>query len=131
MTFISNPELRKRGLEVFEELYSGGHGDQMTDEYQGKSTDFADMSLEWCIGGLFGRPGLDLKSREFVALALCVADARVQDAVLAHAEACLRTGATKKEVYEAILMTIWYCGAGPASMALSTLKDFFGDEDLS
>ncbi|MGE4404323.1 carboxymuconolactone decarboxylase family protein [Pseudomonas sp.] len=127
MAFISNPELRKRGQEVYAELYGGSHADEMTSEYNEKSSDFADMSLEWAIGGLFGRPGLDLKSREFVAFALCVADGRVQDAVLAHAEACIRAGATKREVYEVVLNTIWYVGAGGASLAFSTLKDFFAD----
>ena len=131
MSFSSNPELLKRGKKVYEDLYAGTSADQMTEEYHGKSDDFAGMALEWCIGGLMGRPGLDYKSRELVALTLCAADGRLQGAVLAHAEACLKVGATKKEVYEAILMITWYAGAAPVSLALSTLNDFFGDEELA
>lgn len=129
MAFVSNPELRKRGEETYKKLYSGTIADAMQGEYREKSPDFQNMAMEWCIGGLLGRPGLDLKSREFVALALCVADARVQYAVQAHAESCLKVGATKREIYEAILMCTWYTGAAPVSMAFSTLKEFFADLD--
>jgi 4-carboxymuconolactone decarboxylase len=128
MSFSSNPQLRKRGLELFEQLYSTGTAASMTSEYRAKSTDYADMSLEWCIGGLLGRPGLDIRTREFIAMALCMADGRVPDAVLAHAEALVRLGVTKDEIYEGILMGIWYTGAAPVSIALSHLKHFFDDE---
>lgn len=126
-SFISNPELRKRGQELFDKLYSTGTAAAMTEEYRAKSSDYADMSLEWAIGGLLARPGLDIRAREFIALALCVADGRVPDAIEAHAQALLRVGATKTEIYEAILMCVWYTGAAPVSLALSRLKDFFHD----
>ncbi len=127
MAFTSNPELRKRGEEVFAELYGGTHADEMHEEYSAKSSDFHEMSLEWAIGGIFGRPGLDMKSRELIALALCVADGRVPDAVIAHAQSCLKIGLTKREIYEAILMTLWYNGAGGVSLAFTALQGFFDD----
>ncbi|MBT8472140.1 MAG: carboxymuconolactone decarboxylase family protein [Marinicaulis sp.] len=131
MTFSSNPELKKRGDEIFKELYGGSIADKIHEEYAKKSPDFHQMSVEWCQGGLIGRPGLDLKSRELVILAACVIDGRVQDAVVAHAYACIRAGANKREVYETILMLIWYAGAAPVSIALSTLQEFFDDDDGS
>lgn len=127
MSFISNPELRKRGMEVFAELYSGSNAEQMHEEYGAKAQDFLDMSLEWAIGGLFGRPGLDMRAREIVALTLVVADHTNSEALIAHAHACVRTGMSKREIYEAILMTIWYIGAPGASWAFSVLKGFFDD----
>lgn len=127
MAFISNPALRKRGSEVHKELYGGGHGDEMHEAYAKKSSDFLAMSIEWCEGGLIGRPGLDMRAREIGILTLCVADGRVPDAVIAHAEACLRTGMTKREIYELILQTIWYVGAAPASLAFTALQGFFDD----
>ena len=131
MSFVSNPELRERGQKVLEELYEGGLGGKMNAEYRAKSSDFANMTLEWMMGGILARPGLDMKSREFVAFALCVADGRIPDAVQAHAEALLRVGATKEEIYETILMCLWYTGAAPVSMALSKLKPFFEEPSES
>ena len=128
MSFVSNPELRKRGLELFEKLYGSGIGQKMAEEYSAKSSDYAQMSLEWCVGGLLARPGLDIRTREFIALILCVVDGRIPDAILAHAQALEGLGATKTEIQEAILMCIWYTGAAPVSLALTRLKDFFNEE---
>ena len=130
--FISNPELRKRGEELDRRLYGGGLGEEMSGEYRRKSPDIADMSTEWAIGGLIGRPGLDLKSRELILVTLSAVAGLgmgpVNDPVIAHANAALRVGATKREVYEALLMSIWYLGAGPVHVALTALKDFFDEE---
>jgi 4-carboxymuconolactone decarboxylase len=131
MTFHSNPELKKIADETYEKLYAGSLADEMQGEYKEKSSDFQSMTYEWCIGGLFGRPGLDLRAREFVAFTCCVADARVQYAVLAHAQALVKLGVKKREIYEAVLLCTWYTGAAPVSMALSTLKDFFAEDDGS
>lgn len=133
--FVSNPELRRRGQEVWERLYAGGYGGEITKQHEAKSSDIADMSLEWAIGGLFARPGLDLRTRELVAVADCVVAGfglgPVNDAVIAHAHGALRVGATKREIYEVILQGIWYHGAAPAHLALSSLKDFFGEDENS
>lgn len=127
MAFVSNPALRQRGNEVFAELYAGSNADAMHEEYVRKSSDFHSMSVEWCQGGLIGRPGLDLRAREIGILTLCVADGRVPDATIAHAHACLRAGMSKREIYEVILQTIWYVGAAPASLAFTALQGFFDD----
>lgn len=130
--FISNPELRKRGAELERQLYGGDLGEDMTKAYRRKSPDIADMSTEWCVGGLLGRPGLDIKSRELICVAICTVAGlgmgEVNDPVIAHANAALRVGATKREVYETLLQCIWYLGAGPVHVALTALKDFFDEE---
>ena len=129
--FISNPALRKRGEELDKKLYGGGLGEDMAKEYRRKSPDIADMSTEWAIGGLIGRPGLDLRARELILVVLCAiieGGATGKDAIIAHTQAALRVGATRREVYEALLMTIWYVGAGPAHNALNVLQDVFDEE---
>lgn len=131
--FVSNPELRRRGQELWERLYGGGKGEAMHEEYRAKSSDLEEMSLEWVIGGLMARPGLDIKTRELALIAVCTQAAYgmgpVNEAVIAHAEGALRVGATKQEIYEVILQTVWYYGAAPAHLALSSLKDFFAEDD--
>lgn len=130
--FVSNPELKRRGTEVEKLLYGGDLGEEMGKAYRRKSPDIADMSLEWVMGGLLGRPGLDLKTRELILIPLCavagIGMGEVNDPVIAHANGALRVGATKREIYEAILMSIWYLGAGPVHVAMTALKDFFDEE---
>jgi 4-carboxymuconolactone decarboxylase len=127
--FISNPELRKRGLEIFKRLYEGGLGGSMNAEYRAKSSDYADIVLEWRMGGVIARPDLDIKTREFIMFALIVANARAMDGVKAHAEALVRVGATRKEIYEAVLSCLWYVGSGRIFLALTALDDLFGESD--
>jgi 4-carboxymuconolactone decarboxylase len=124
--FSSNPDLRKRGLEVLEELYGGGIGAKKNEDYRDNSSDFADMTLEWAIGGLFGRPGLDMKTRELIALASCVPlTSYVTYPIAAHAEAALKVGATKTEIYESVLQCLWYSGSAGVAVSLGVLKEFF------
>src|SRR5919205_2207157 len=112
--FVSNPELRKRGSELERQLYGGDLGEEMNVEYRRKSPDIAEMSTEWCVGGLLARPGLDLKTRELICVSLCTVAGQgmgeVNDPVVAHANAALRVGATKRENYETILQGILYQG---------------------
>ncbi|OUS82230.1 carboxymuconolactone decarboxylase family protein [Rhodococcus sp. NCIMB 12038] len=130
--FVSNPELQRRGRELQALLYDGELGEEMRQRYRRKSPDIADMSREWAVGGLIGRPGLDLKTRELLCVVLSVVSGPgcgpINDPVIAHAQACLRVGATKREIYETILQCIWYLGAGPVHIALTALSDFFDEE---
>nr|WP_296768804.1 carboxymuconolactone decarboxylase family protein [Rhodococcus sp. (in: high G+C Gram-positive bacteria)] len=130
--FVSNPELKKRGEEVGRILYGEGLGEEMHEAYRRKSPDIMDMSVEWVQGGLIGRPGLDLKTRELILIPQCavagIGMGAVNDPVVAHAQGALRAGATKREIYEALLMSIWYLGAGPIHVALTALQDFFDEE---
>src|SRR5919206_4813276 len=125
--FVSNPELRKRGAELERQLYGGDLGEEMNVEYRRKSPDIAEMSTEWCVGGLLARPGLDIKTRELICVTLCATAGlgmgEVNDPVIAHANAALRVGATKREIYEALLQCIWYTGAAPVHIALTALQD--------
>lgn len=66
---MSNDAYR-RGLELLEKLHGGQAGAAMVEELKDICPDFATMTIEWAIGGIMGRPGLDLLTRELVRNAL-------------------------------------------------------------
>jgi 4-carboxymuconolactone decarboxylase len=124
---ISNPELRKKGLELRDQLFGGQLGEQMNNAYRAISPDLETVAIEWVIGGIMARPGLDLVKRELLAVASCV-HARLPDGVTAHAQGALRVGATREELFEAVFQCIPFTGLGPVIYGLIALKKAFGEE---
>ena len=118
----SDPELRARGLELRDRLYGGQLGEQMNDHYRELSPDVETVAIEWVIGGLLARPGLDLVKRELVAIASCVG-ANEPMGVAAHAQGALRVGATPDEVFETIFQCFPYAGLAAVIHSLEAVQD--------
>ena len=120
---ISNPELRQRGLAYFERLFGAGAGDALVRDMEGLCPDFTDMSIEWAIGGITARPGLDCVTRELVVVASCVTLGHTVTQLRAHAQAALRAGASREQIIEAILQLTFYAGGAAVRNALVNIKD--------
>jgi 4-carboxymuconolactone decarboxylase len=120
---ISNPELRQRGLAHFERLFGAGAGEALVRDMEDLCPDFTDMSIEWAIGGITARPGLDYVSRELVVIASCVTLGHAVTQLRAHTQAALRAGATREQIVEAILQLTFYAGGAAVRNALVHVKD--------
>jgi 4-carboxymuconolactone decarboxylase len=119
----SQPELRQRGLEVLERLHGGHAGAAMVAELAEISPAFADMTIEWALGGVMTRPGLDLVTRQLVLIASCVTLGHAMPQLRAHTEAALAVGATREQIVETILQLTFYAGGPAVRNALVALKD--------
>ena len=64
--------IRRRGLELLELLHGGHAGAAMVAEMREVCPAFADMTVDWAIGSIMDRPGLDLATRELILIASCV-----------------------------------------------------------
>jgi 4-carboxymuconolactone decarboxylase len=72
--------------------------------------------LEWEFADAYGRPGLDLKTRELVIVAACAAIGAVgHPAVRMHVPAAMRAGATRQEVVE-VLVQVGFAAGLPAAL---------------
>ncbi len=120
---ISTPELRNRGLALFETLYGTGAGDALVKDMEGLCPDFTDITIEWAIGGILSRPGLDHITRELVVIASCVTLGHAVPQLRAHTQAALNAGATKEQVVETILQLLFYAGGAAVRNALVNVKD--------
>jgi 4-carboxymuconolactone decarboxylase len=120
---ISNPELRQRGLAYFERLFGAGAGEALTQDMEGLCPDFTDMSIEWAVGGITCRPGLDLITREMVVIASCVTLGHPVTQLKAHTQAALKAGATREQIIEAILQLTFYAGGAAVRNALVHVKE--------
>jgi 4-carboxymuconolactone decarboxylase len=120
---ISTPELRNRGLALFETLYGTGAGDALVKDMEGLCPEFTDITIEWAIGGILSRPGLDHITRELVVIASCVTLGHAVPQLRAHTQAALNAGATKEQVVETILQLLFYAGGAAVRNALVNVKD--------
>ena len=117
--------LRRRGLELLEQLHGGHAGAAMVAEMQEICPAFADMTIDWAMGGIMDRPGLDLMTRELVLIASCVTMGNAAPQLRAHAEAALKVGATKEQIVETVLQLTFYAGGPNVRNSLVLLKEVF------
>lgn len=123
--------LHRRGLELLEQLHGGHAGAAMVAEMQEICPAFADMTIEWAIGAIMGRPGLDLATRELILIASCVTMGHAMPQLRAHAEAALKVGVTKEQIVESVLQLVFYAGGPAVRNSLVLLKEVFAQAETA
>ncbi|WP_045047439.1 carboxymuconolactone decarboxylase family protein [Rouxiella chamberiensis] len=118
-----NPELRRRGMALFDELYGNGAGEDLRKDMADICPDFTDISIEWAMGGILARPGLDAKTRELVVIASCVTMGHTVPQLRAHTQAALNAGARREEIIETVLQLLFYAGGAAVRNALVNIRD--------
>lgn len=114
---------RERGQELLLRLHGGHAGEALVAEVADICPAFADMTIDWALGGVLARPGLDLRTRELALVAACTVLGHAVPQAVAHGQAAMVAGATRQEVVETVLQTSFYA-SGPAIRAvLVALKD--------
>ncbi len=115
----------RRGLELLRTIHGGHAGEALVAAQRDVCPDFATMSIEWALGGVMGRPGLDLKTRQLVVVAACATLGHAMPQLRAHVEGALAVGATRDEVVETILQTLFYAGGANVANALHIAQEAF------
>jgi alkylhydroperoxidase/carboxymuconolactone decarboxylase family protein YurZ len=78
-----------------------------------------------------GAAGLDLLTRELVLIASCVTMGRAMPQFRAHAEAALKVGATKEQIFETVLQLTCYAGGPAVRNSPVLLQDVFAQTRAS
>jgi len=121
----------EKGLALLEHLHGGQSGEQLVRSLEDVCPDFIDMTLEWALAGIMGRPGLDLLTRELLLIASCVTiGGGAEPQLAAHIDAALKLGAKKEQVVETILQMLFYAGGVKVSNALRGAKEIFKQHQI-
>jgi 4-carboxymuconolactone decarboxylase len=115
----------QEGLALLNRLHGGEAGEQMVAAMKDVCPDFASMTIEWAMAGIMGRPGLDLLTREYVVIAACVTLGHATPQLRAHIASALKLGATREQVVEVILQTLFYAGGAAVANALGVAHETF------
>lgn len=120
-------DMYERGMEMRRRI-SGA--DQVARELEAASEfdrPLYDLITSYCFGALWGRPGLDLKTRAMVTVAIAAATNR-QGALRNHVRNAARAGATPEEIREVLLHVAVYCGVPAGGEALRIAQEVLRDE---
>src|SRR6266404_5715867 len=116
---MSDSEAMRKGTEVRRKLLGdawversnkNAYADPVMKEY-------IDVATESVFGMLWTRPGLDLKTRTLICVISDAATAHEAELEI-HLRMALRQGWTEKELTEALLHLLGYCGAPTARDAM-------------
>ena len=112
-----------RGLALLRQIHGGHAGEALVAAQRDICPDFATMSIEWAMGGIMARPGLDLKTRQLVTISACVTLGHAQPQLVAHTQGALAVGATRDEIIETIVQTLFYAGGAAVANALQAVRE--------
>ena len=88
------------------------------------------LSEEAAYGFVWGRPGLDRRTRSLLCLAMMAAMNRPTELRM-HLRGALNNGVTVEEIQETMLQTAVYCGLPTAIEATRIAEAFLRDEGLT
>ena len=91
---------------------------------------FQELALRYCWGEIWGRPGLDRRTRSIVNLAMLAAMAKPNELRI-HLRGALTNGVTKAEIQEIFLQVTVYCGVPTAGEAFKVAREVFEEPDYA
>ncbi|XUW93811.1 carboxymuconolactone decarboxylase family protein (plasmid) [Burkholderia sp. M6-3] len=119
------------GAKRFEDVM-GASASAFIDHFKGVAPDFGKYILEWEFGDLYGRPNLDLRTRELVIIASCATlGSAGLGAVKMHIGAALRAGASRAEIAEVLMQLGFSAGLPTAIAALDAAREAFAAIDAA
>jgi 4-carboxymuconolactone decarboxylase len=123
-----NKELFDKGLEIRKSVL----GKEFVENSLRNADDFnmpmQELATEYCWGYVWGRPGLDKRTRSFLNLAMIAALNRPHELKI-HVQGALRNGLTRQEIMEVFLQVAIYCGVPAGVDSFRIAKEAFAEYD--
>jgi 4-carboxymuconolactone decarboxylase len=104
----------RTGMSIRREVLGDEHVDASLERATEFSRPIQDLVTEFCWGAVWGRDGIDRKTRSLLNLAMLTALNRSHE-LGAHVRGSITNGATTSEIREVLLQTAVYCGV-PAAL---------------
>ena len=117
-----------RGIEIAEQLAAEKLDEFTTSRVAELAPDFARMAIEFPLGDLYSRPGLDFRSREIVAITSLATLGNAAPQLRIHIRAATSVGVSKAEIIEILMQTAIYAGFPAALNALASCHDLLIEE---
>jgi 4-carboxymuconolactone decarboxylase len=116
------------GMVVRRQVLGDAHVDGAVARTNDFNRDFQDLITRYAWGEIWTRPGLDLRTRVCITLALMVALNR-PDEFRMYVRAARQNGVTRDELKEVLLQTAIYCGVPAANSAFHWADEVLKEED--
>lgn len=122
-------EMFDKGLEIRREVLGADYVDKSITAMDDFTRPLQELVTQYCWGEVWGRPGLDRRTRSIVNLAMLTALNRPHEIKL-HVRGALNNGLTKDEIREIFLQTAIYCGVPAALDSFRIAKEVFKEEGV-
>lgn len=111
------------GMEMRRRVLGDEHVDRATEAMTDLDRDFQSWITENVWGSVWARPGLDLKTRSTITIAIL--GALGHDELALHLEAARNTGVSVDEITEILLHVAVYAGVPTANRAFKVAKQIY------
>ena len=118
----------ERGKKVRESVLGAAHAARTAKNRTPFNAEFQDFLMEYAWGEIWSRPGLDMKLRSMLTIAMLVAMGK-NDELKLHIRATRNTGVTREEVKEIMMHAAIYAGVPAAFGAFGLAAQIFADMD--
>lgn len=119
----------RRGLDVAQQLAADKLAHFVKSGVADVAPDFARMVIEFAFGDIYSREGLDLKSRELIAIAALAVSGNAAPQLRVHVESASAAGITRSEIIEVFMQIALYAGFPAALNALADCHDLLTDDN--
>jgi 4-carboxymuconolactone decarboxylase len=117
-------EMFEKGLAIRRQVLGAEYVDSNLANADGFSMPMQELVTEYCWGEVWGRPGLDRKTRSLLNLAMLSALNRPHE-IRTHVRGALTNGVTKEEICEVFLQVAVYCGVPAGVDSFRIAKETF------
>ena len=114
----------EKGLSIRREVLGAEHVDKAIGSADDFSRPLQELITQYCWGEIWGRPGLDRRTRSMINLAMISALNRPHE-VKAHVKGALNNGLTKDDIKEVFLQVAIYCGVPAAVDSFRSAQEVF------
>ena len=90
---------------------------------------FEELINQYCFGEIWGRPGLDRKTRSIVTLSMLTGLNRPNQ-IRAHVKGAIANGVSKDELKELFLQAAIYCGVPAAVDSFRIAREVFQEKGI-
>ena len=108
------PSRLARGMQIRREVLGSAHVDRSMAAVSDFSRPVQELVTEYCWGEVWGREGLDRRTRSLLNLVMLTALGRNHELGV-HVRGAVTNGCSEQEIQEALLQTAIYCGV-PAAL---------------
>ena len=124
------PRKGLKGQAGFEAIL-GEEGEDVLRALRATSPDLARLLVEYPFGEIYSRPGLDVRSRELVAIAALAALGNARPQLKMHVHGALNVGCTRTEIMEVLLMMTVFAGFPAALNGMDAARETFAERVLT
>jgi 4-carboxymuconolactone decarboxylase len=121
-------DLFETGLEIRRAVLGRDYVDGAIAAADDFNRPMQELVTGFCWGKIWGRPGLDRRTRSFLNLAMITALNRPHELKL-HVKGAIRNGVSKAEIAEVFLQAAVYCGVPAAIDSFRVAREAFKEMD--